>query len=129
MSEPMSDQERPPLLDDLNRRLSAAQAREEQVVPGRKAGKPSMSGLGLAMRLATELAAGAFVGTGIGWGVDHYFGTSPWATLVFSVLGWVAGILNAYRAVKGLDDTVGFGAAVQRQQDANRDDGKGAGGV
>ena len=136
MSESISDQEKPPsvsetkALDDLDRRLEAARTRENQTGPAaEKTGKASMSGMGLGMRMATELVAGAGVGTGIGWGIDHMVGSSPWATVVFSVLGWVAGIMNAYRAVKGLDDTVGFGAAVERQQNANKDDEKGAGGV
>jgi ATP synthase protein I len=81
------------------------------------------------MRLATELVAGAAVGTGIGWGVDRFFNTSPWATLVFSVLGWIAGLMNAYRAVKGMDNTVGFGAAVERSQTSDKDNGKGSDGV
>ena len=129
MSEPKSDQERPPSLDDLDRRLMAARTREHQSGPRQNAGKQSLSGLGMGMRLATELVAGAAVGTGIGWGLDHVFGSSPWATLVFSVMGWVAGIMNAYRAVRGMDDTVGFGAAVERHKNSDNDDGKGSGGV
>lgn len=128
MSEPLSDQERPPLLDDLDRRLLAARSREEHSGPRQNTGKASMSGLGLGMRLATELVAGAAVGTGIGWGIDHYVGSSPWATLAFSILGWVAGIMNAYRALRGMDDTVGFGAAIERTQKSNKDDGKGTDG-
>ena len=124
----MSDQEKPPLLDDLDRRLLAARTREQQSGSRQKPGAASMSGLGLGMRLATELVAGAAVGTGIGWGVDHLFGTSPWATLVFSGMGWVAGIMNAYRAVRGMDDTVGFGAAAKRSQTPGKDDGKGCDG-
>ena len=128
MSEPKSDQESPPSLDELEQRLLAARTREDNSPGGQKAGKAQMSGLGVGMRLATELVAGVAVGTGIGWGIDHLVGSSPWATLGFSVLGWAAGIMNAFRAVKGLDDTVGFGAAVERQQKSGKDDGKGTGG-
>ena len=88
-----------------------------------------MSGMGLGMRLATELVAGVAVGTGIGWVADHTLGSGPWLMIVFSVLGWAAGILNAYRAIKGLDDTVGLGAALERKRQSGTDVGKGTGGV
>ena len=129
MSESKSDQEKPPSLDDLEQRLLAARAREQRSGPRQEVGGGSMSGLGLGMRLATELVAGVAVGTGIGWGLDHVIGSSPWLTVVFSVLGWAAGIMNAYRAIKGLDDTVGLGAAIERQNQSGKDDGKGTGGV
>ena len=135
MSESMSDQEKSPSMtepespDDFDRRLQAARARESEAGPSAKTGNASMSGLGLAMRMATEMVAGVGVGAGIGWGIDHMVGSSPWATLVFTVLGWVAGMMNAYRAIKGLDDTVGFGAAERRRLDADKDEEKGAGGV
>lgn len=128
MSEPLSDQEKPPSLEDLDRRLSAARARGDVDTARQEGRQASLSGLGLGMRLATELVAGAAVGTGIGWGIDRLFDSSPWATLVFSVFGWIAGMLNAYRAARGLDDTVGLGASVERSQTSSKDDGKESGG-
>ena len=52
-------------------------------------------------------------------------GTQPWATVLFGVLGWVAGVLNAYRAARGMDETVGFGAAASRRFAPSEDEGKG----
>jgi len=58
------------------------------------------------IRTAWELSAGLLsfvVAIAIGWwfgGVlDNWFGTPPWLTILFSVLGSAAGVLNVYRTV------------------------------
>ena len=55
-------------------------------------------GAGQALKLAGEFAAGILVGAGIGWLIDLWLGTSPWALAVFVLLGFVAGVLNVLRA-------------------------------
>jgi ATP synthase protein I len=56
-------------------------------------------GMGLALRVASEFAAGILVGAGLGWLIDHWLGTTPWGMIVLLLLGFVAGILNVLRAV------------------------------
>jgi ATP synthase protein I len=56
------------------------------------------SNLGTALRLSSEFVAGTLVGGLIGWTIDHFAGTSPWGLIVFLLLGFVAGTLNAMRA-------------------------------
>ena len=46
------------------------------------------------------MAAALLVGFGIGWLIDGWLGTGPWGMLVFLVVGFVAGILNAYRTAR-----------------------------
>ncbi len=121
----MPEQELPPSrerlpLDEIERRLSEARAREDATPARRPMGK-GVGGLALGMRLAVDLAAGTAIGVGIGWGLDRWLGTKPGLTIVFSVLGWVAGVLNVYRTVRGMDETVGFGAAARRQNKTDQD--------
>jgi ATP synthase protein I len=56
------------------------------------------SGMARGLRLSTELVAGVVVGGALGWGIDRLLGISPWAFIVFLLLGFVAGILNVMRS-------------------------------
>ena len=56
------------------------------------------SALARGFRLSTELVAGVLVGGLIGWLLDRWLGISPWAFIVFLLLGFVAGVLNVMRA-------------------------------
>ncbi len=58
------------------------------------------------MRTAGELSAAFLsfiVAIALGWWfgrlLDGWLGTSPWWTLLFSLFGLVAGVLNVYRTV------------------------------
>jgi ATP synthase protein I len=110
--------------DDLAARLRAARAREDRE-SGRaepQRGRASSTGMGLGFRIAVELVAGIAVGTFIGYALDAWLGTKPWFMVVFLFLGGAAGVMNVYRAAKGLDDAVGLGEA-ERRQDRDRTDG------
>lgn len=56
------------------------------------------SNLAKALRLSSEFVAGIVVGGMIGWAIDHFAGTTPWGLMVFLLLGFGAGTLNAIRA-------------------------------
>lgn len=112
----MSGDDRPPSLEDFDARL--AKAREARR-PADQRGTPT-SGLGPAMRLAVELVAAVAVSSAIGWVLDGWLGTRPWLMIVFLVLGFAAGGLNAYRVVSGYDSAVGFrrgGTAADEDED------------
>ncbi|CAA7622932.1 AtpZ/AtpI family protein [Magnetospirillum sp. UT-4] len=117
----MAEQELPPNLDELEERLRAARARESEENGPKSAGRHSLSGLGQGMRLAVEFVVGVVVGAGIGWGLDRWFGTQPWMMVLFLVFGTASGVMNAYRAARRMDDTVGFAAAQKRADEADRD--------
>jgi ATP synthase protein I len=63
-----------------------------------------MRGRGMAygMRMAVDLVAGVFVGGLIGWGLDWALRSRPWLTLLFLLLGFVAGVLNVMRGYERL---------------------------
>ncbi len=56
----------------------------------------ALSTVGLSFVLAIVL------GTAAGWWVDQKLGSSPWGFLSGFFLGLVAGVLNVYRATRGL---------------------------
>ncbi len=104
--------ERPPreALNDLDARLRRAREASEPTELARRArgGDPPQGALGLALRLGVEMVSALVVGTAIGWGLDHVFGTRPWIMLVFILLGGAAGILNVYRLARGFGYAAGY---------------------
>ncbi|WP_151718226.1 AtpZ/AtpI family protein [Gemmobacter serpentinus] len=46
----------------------------------------------MAWRMVIELISGIVVGGGIGYGLDHMFGTKPILLVIFLLFGFVAGI-------------------------------------
>lgn len=77
------------------------------------------------MRIGVELVTTVLVGVGIGWALDTWLGSAPWLMVLFLFLGGAAGVMNVYRVVKGLDDSVGLGQAMERKK--RRDDAAGNG--
>jgi len=59
---------------------------------------PARPGMALGFRLAADFVAGVVLGAALGWGLDRLLGTSPWGLVVFLLLGFAAGILNAMRS-------------------------------
>ena len=105
----------PSRLDDLDARLRAARAQESVEPDGQSRGGGAGTGMGLGFRIAVELVAGIAVGTLIGYALDGWLGTRPLLMVVFFFLGAAAGVMNVYRAAKGLDDSVGLGQATRRR--------------
>ena len=79
-------------LERLGESLEAHRAAEEAA---NRKGKPS--GFAQATKVASEFVAGVIVGAGIGWAIDKAAGTTPWALIVFLLLGFGAGVLNVLR--------------------------------
>lgn len=99
---------------DFDKRLDQALNRNEldlrngQVVDKTDGKDDSMSGLGFGMRIGVEFAAGTVVGFGLGYGIDRFFDTTPWFLLIFTLLGFGAGMLNVYRLVNNIDEGIGI---------------------
>lgn len=111
----MAEQEKPSSLEDIEARLRAARGTEDaakRVGPERNV---ASSGLGLGFRISIEFVAGVAVGVGIGYALDRWLGTAPVMMVLFLLLGGAAGVLNAYRAAKGMDESVGLGEAQRRR--------------
>jgi len=57
-------------------------------------------GLGIAVKLGTEMTVATLLGAGIGYWADQFFGTKPWGIVMGVVFGGAAGMLNVYRAAQ-----------------------------
>jgi ATP synthase protein I len=95
---------------DFERRLAALAAERGRKLGGAQASfDPKRSGaLGMGFRIGVDLVAALVVGVGIGYGLDLWFGTLPWVTILFFFLGSGAGVMNVFRAVKGMGYAVGY---------------------
>jgi ATP synthase protein I len=108
----MAEEQKPTSLEDLDARVTAARAANKQRSGGSDsapAGKPPMTGFGLAMRIGTELVAAIAVGIGVGYALDLWLGTKPWLMVLFFFLGSAAGMLNVYRATASMGRGDGSG--------------------
>jgi ATP synthase protein I len=66
------------------------------------------SGLATGMRMGLEFMSGTVVGLAIGYAIDRYFNTTPWFLLLFTILGFCAGIMNVYRSINNIDEGIGI---------------------
>ena len=85
---------------DFDRRLEKLRSSLDTQV-AKNAERPALadnSGFAQALKLGSEFVAGVIVGFVIGYGIDHFLGTTPWGMIVFLLLGFAAGTLNVMRS-------------------------------
>jgi ATP synthase protein I len=89
----------------LSARLRQLGKRLDQVGASRPAGdgagsraSADPSALARGLRLSAELVGGVIVGAGLGLGLDHLFGTSPFGFIVCLLLGFAGGVLSVMRS-------------------------------
>jgi len=58
----------------------------------------------LAWRMVIELVAGLGIGFGIGYGLDILLGTGPFLMVVFTLLGFAAGVLTMVRSAREIQE-------------------------
>ncbi len=94
----MNGDDQPPSLEDLDARLKKARNAAHPTGPeGTERGAAAAGPMTAALRISMEMVAALIVGGAIGWFLDRFLGTGPWLLLVFLVLGFAAGMLNAVR--------------------------------
>ena len=106
----MTEPDGPSSLNDLDRRLKAAQAKR-QAEKDREAEakeRPADTGIGLGFRIAVDMLAALLVGVGLGLVLDRWLNTAPLFLILFLFLGGAAGILNAYRTATRQGMAVGY---------------------
>ena len=59
--------------------------------------------LGFVLSIAFVFPAAVLVGYALGWWLDSKLGTSPWFSLLFLGLGFVAALLELFRELKRLN--------------------------
>jgi ATP synthase protein I len=112
----MSEPKHPLSLEELSRRVKAAQGKGDDRGAGAQPSGGSMSqALGLAFRAGVELVASFVVALGIGWLIDYWFGTKPWFLVVFFFLGAATAFMNVMRIAKGMGLQIGFPKSGENQ--------------
>lgn len=84
-------------LRSLDERLRAARNDEAVRTGAGKATATNDAGYRLGNRVLAELVGGMAGGALIGWVIDRFAGTSPWALLVMLALGTIVAFRNIIR--------------------------------
>ena len=90
-------------MKDLEARIAAArgtQAKQEE----RPHAQEHYSAAQVGWRMVTELVAGMLLGFGIGYGLDWLTGTAPLLMIIFTLLGFIAGVKTMMRSAKELQE-------------------------
>jgi ATP synthase protein I len=103
----MSESEPPDPLARLGKRLDEARARHVDHTADAD-GPATQQGVAVGLRIGIELVVSVVVATALGWAIDRWLGTGPWATIVLFFLGVAAGMLSVYRAITGVKMAVGY---------------------
>jgi ATP synthase protein I len=85
-------------LKRLGDRLGEAEANRVAETNEPDRGRVDSSAWARGFRLSSEFVAAVLVGAGLGFLVDHYLRVSPGGLIVFTLLGFAAGVLNLMRA-------------------------------
>lgn len=77
-------------------------------------------------RMVIELVSGLGIGFGIGYGLDVFLGTLPWFLLLFTMLGFVAGVKTMLRTATEIQNTkeARDAAKAPAVRDADEDEGE-----
>jgi ATP synthase protein I len=95
---------------DLDERIRRARAKLDPQGDSGSAGASETAGwAGMAFRMGIEVFAALAVGCGMGLLLDRWLGTGPWLLILFFFLGSGAGVMNVYRASRGMGYSVGYG--------------------
>ncbi|QBY01533.1 F0F1 ATP synthase subunit I [Rhodophyticola sp. CCM32] len=92
----MPDQPDPDRLKALEDRLRKVRQSQAETPPT----ETHYSQAQHAWRMVIELVAGLGIGFGIGYGLDVLIGTTPWLMLIFTLLGFVAGVKTMIRSAQ-----------------------------
>jgi ATP synthase protein I len=77
----------------------------------------SISGAGIALRLAAEFTGATLVGLAIGIGLDRWFKTSPLFLLIMFGFGVAAGVMSGIRAYRNFNTELEVQALAQADRD------------
>jgi len=109
----MADKKELERLAELQTRIESARKRREP--PPRTENK--VLDASNAWRMVIELVTGMVMGFGIGYGLDWLFGTLPVFLVVFTLLGFAAGVRVMTETAKSLQK--GSGAQAPEKKDGN----------
>ena len=86
-------------LDKLDRKLEEFRSKKEKVSP--KLIKVQNDG----WRMIIELVTGMLLGVSLGLGLDYMIGSEPIILIIFSLLGFMAGVKTMMATAKKMNET------------------------
>lgn len=101
----MADDKRPTSFDDFDARLGKLRPQQKKQEPAEP--EPPRFQFGSGLQAGIEVVAGVGGGLLLGWGLDRWLDTAPLFLIVFFILGAAAGVLNAYRYLRRLQEAQG----------------------
>jgi len=107
--------------DDQKQRMAQLEARiaaAKQAQAPKPRADEHYSQANLAWRMVIELVAGLGIGFGIGYGLDRLFGTLPILLVLFTLLGFAAGVKTMIRSAREIQEQ-------KLADEAGRDDERG----
>lgn len=96
----MADPIDPKRLDALDKKLEAVRKGKEPEIVHENHYKAGQAG----WRMVTELVVGLLLGFGIGYGLDSVLGLLPWFTVLFTLLGFAAGVRTMLRTATEIQE-------------------------
>lgn len=97
----MSDDPKKAQLDALSDRIDGL---KKSAAAETSRGDEHFSGAQQGWRMVTELVAGLGIGLSVGYGLDWLFGTLPIFLVLFTLLGFAAGVNVMLRTAKEVQD-------------------------
>jgi len=104
--DPEADRRR---IDELDARLRAARGTVEKPRQSSGIGGVSHRQTGVAYRVLVDMIAGLLVGGVLGYWLDRWLGSAPFALVAGLLVGFVAGAYNAWRAIRVYSDAAAKG--------------------
>lgn len=96
----MTDGPDPKRINALSEKLEAMRkAKEPKVVE-----ESHYTAARVGWQMVTELVVGLLLGFAIGYGIDTLTDTRPWFMLIFTMLGFVAGVRTMMRTAQEIQD-------------------------
>ena len=88
--------------NDLEDRIAKARAAGERhgsAAPSGGADPGIESAMSFGLRAGSQFVSAVVVGGGLGWAIDRWLGTKPFAMLILMVLRFVAAMINVWRSM------------------------------
>jgi ATP synthase protein I len=98
-------------VDDLDRRLKAARGTAEKP---RQSNVMSQRQTNVAYRVLADMIAGLLAGGFLGYWIDRWRDSSPYALVTCLVLGFAIGVYNAWRAIREYSEAMNKGDSNRR---------------
>ncbi len=86
-------------LDDRIARARAAGERHGSAAPSDGADLGIESAMSFGLRAGSQFVSAVLVGGGLGWAIDRWLGTKPFAMLILMVLMFIAAMANVWRSM------------------------------